>query len=114
MVTDGQSAPPAYFSFDANLNRENRPLLDEELPPPPMSIDEIVRAQRQGAVVLDTRDPNEFAVGHLLGAINVGLEGRYAEFGRRVIQPGASIVLVTDTGMETEAKNRLAVSVSTM
>ncbi|GJM37416.1 MAG: MBL fold hydrolase [Acidimicrobiales bacterium] len=108
VVTDGQSAPPAYFSFDANLNRENRPLLDEDLLPPAMTIDEIVRAQRQGTVVLDTRDPNEFAVGHLLGAINIGLAGRYAEFAGGVIQPGASIVLVTDVGMETEAKNRLA------
>jgi len=108
VVTDGQTAPPAYFSFDANLNRENRPLLDESTLPPAMSITDVIRAQRQGAVILDTRDPNEFAVAHLIGSVNIGLAGRYAEFAGGVIQPGVSIVVVTDPGMELEAKNRLA------
>lgn len=108
VVTDGQTAPPAYFSFDANLNRENRPLLDESTPPVAMSLPDVIRAQRQGAVVLDTRDPNEFAVAHLIGSVNIGLAGRYAEFAGGVIQPGVAIVVVTDPGMELEAKNRLA------
>ncbi len=108
VVTDGQTAPPAYFSYDATRNRENHPILDEKLTPPRLDIDTVIRRQRTGAVVLDTRDPNEFAVGHLVGAVNVGLAGRYAEFAGGVIQPGAPIVLVTDPGMELEAKNRLA------
>ncbi len=108
VVTEGQSAPPAYFSYDANLNREVRPLLDEDSTPDALSIDDVVARQRRGAVVLDTRDPVEFARGHLVGSINIGLAGRYAEFAGGVIQPGAPIVLVTDPGMEREAKNRLA------
>jgi hydroxyacylglutathione hydrolase len=107
-VTDGLTAPPAYFSFDANLNREVHPILDEATPPSPLSIDDVVRHQRTGAVVLDTRDPNEFAVGHLIGSVNIGLGGRYAEFAGGVIQPGAPIVVVTEPGLELEAKNRLA------
>ncbi len=108
VVTEGQSAPPAYFSFDANLNREVRPLLDEDATPEPLTVDAVVQMQRRGAVVLDTRDPVEFAQGHLIGSINIGLAGRYAEFAGGVIQPGAPIVLVTDPGLEREAKNRLA------
>jgi hydroxyacylglutathione hydrolase len=108
VVTEGQTAPPAYFSYDANLNRENRPLLDEDSLAPSMTLDELIRAQRRGAVVLDTRDPNEFSVGHVLGAINVGLAGRFAEFAGGVIQPGTSIVLVADPGTEMEARMRLA------
>ncbi len=108
VVTDGQTAPPAYFSYDATRNRQNHPILDEKTPPPSLDIDTVIRRQRTGTVVLDTRDPNEFAVGHLVGAVNVGLAGRYAEFAGGVIQPGAPIVLVTDPGMELEAKNRLA------
>ncbi len=108
VVTDGQTAPPAYFSYDATRNRENHPILDEKSPPTPHDIETVIRRQRSGAVVLDTRDPNEFAVGHLVGAVNVGLGGRYAEFAGGVIQPGAPIVLVTEPGMELEAKNRLA------
>ena len=108
VVTEGQTAPPAYFSYDASLNRENRPLLDEEQVPDPLDMAEVLRWQRRGAVVLDTRDPVEFARGHLVGSVNIGMSGRYAEFAGGVIQPGAPIVLVTDEGTEREAKNRLA------
>ena len=108
VVTDGQSAPPAYFSFDAVRNREVHEILDETSRPPALRLAEVVRRQRAGAVVLDTRDANEFATGHLVGSINVGLGGRYAEYAGGVIQPGARIVLVTDPGLEVEAKNRLA------
>jgi hydroxyacylglutathione hydrolase len=108
VVTDGQTAPPAYFSFDAVRNREQHELLDESSVPPALELDDVLRRQRSGAVVLDTRNQNEFAVGHLAGAINVGLDGRYAEYAGGVVQPGAPIVLITDDGMELEAKNRLA------
>ena len=108
VVTDGQTAPPAYFSYDAVRNREQHELLDEASVPPPLPLADVLRRQRSGAVVLDTRNQNEFAVGHLAGSINVGLDGRYAEYAGGVIQPGAPIVLVTDDGMELEAKNRLA------
>ncbi len=107
-VTEGQTAPPAYFAFDAMLNRELRPLLDEQAAPTALSIDEVIGHQRRGTVVLDTRDPVEFAGGHLVGSINIGMAGRYAEFAGGVLQPGAPIILVTDDGMEREAKNRLA------
>ncbi len=106
-VTEGQTAPPAYFAFDAGLNREIRPLLDESASPPRLDLAATISAQRGGAVVLDTRDPNEFAAGHLIGSINIGMAGRYAEFAGGVLQPGGPIVLVTDPDMAREAKNRL-------
>ncbi|MGH1491925.1 MAG: rhodanese-like domain-containing protein [Acidimicrobiales bacterium] len=108
VVTEGQTAPPAYFSFDAMLNRENRPLLDEAVEPTAMPLTEVVKAQESGAVVLDTRDPNEFASGHIIGSVNIGLAGRYAEFAGGVLDPVSAIVLLTEHGMEREAKNRLA------
>ncbi len=108
MVTEGQTAPPAYFAYDATLNRENRPLLDETAPPPALTIEEVIAHQRRGALVLDTRDPASFALGHLIGSVNIGLAGRYAEFAGGVIQPGVAMALVTDPGQELEAKNRLA------
>ncbi len=108
VVTDGQTAPPAYFAYDADRNRHLHPVLDEKAPPPPLDMEQVVRRQRTGAILLDTRDPNEFAIGHLAGAVNVGMGGRYAEFAGGVIQPGAPIVLITEPGMELEAKNRLA------
>lgn len=88
VVTEGHSLPPAYFSYDAVRNREVHEILDEEASPSPLALKDVLRKQRAGAVVLDTRDPNEFAVGHLSGSINVGLAGRYAEYVGGVIRPG--------------------------
>lgn len=108
VVTAGQTAPPAYFAYDAKLNRELRPLLDESTPPTVMSLSEVLAAQEDGAVVLDTRGPEDFALGHITGSVNIGMAGRYAEFAGGVITPETSIVIVTEDGRELEAKNRLA------
>ena len=52
--------------------------------------------------------PPTFAAGHLAGAINVGLAGRFAEYVGEVVPAGTPIVLVADDGTEHEAKIRLA------
>ena len=58
--------------------------------------------------MVDGRSPDEFAQGHLRGAVNIGLAGRYAEFAGSVIEPEVDIVLVTEPGAELQGKNRLA------
>lgn len=107
VVTEGQSAPPAYFAHDAMLNRELRPIFDNAAPAD-LTMAEVIAHQEAGAVVLDTRDPNDFAAGHVTGSLNIGLAGRYAEFAGGVIEPGVPIVLVGDDGTATEGKTRLA------
>ena len=54
------------------------------------------------------RSPQYFALGHLRGSVNVGLQGRYAEYAGAVINPDEEIVVVTEAGTELEAKVRLA------
>ncbi|MFT7645917.1 MAG: hydroxyacylglutathione hydrolase [Candidatus Poriferisodalaceae bacterium] len=108
VVTEGQTAPPAYFSYDAGLNRAVHQMLDEAETPRAVELNEVLALQRTGAVLLDTRDPEEFALGHLIGSVNVGLAGRFSEFTGGVVQPGAPIVLISDDGRELESKNRLA------
>jgi rhodanese-related sulfurtransferase len=97
-----------YFPFAAVRNRQARPLFDEAVRVPALSIDEAVRHQRDGATVIDARDDLAFAAGHLRGSINVGLGGRFAEYAGEVMRPGTPIVLVTDPGHEAEATVRLA------
>ncbi len=107
VVTEGQSSAPGYFGFNAGLNKADRELLDTE-PPRALSLDEVLGAQADGAVVIDTRDSADFARGHLAGSINVGLDGRFAEYVGTVVTPGTPIVIVADPGGESEAKLRLA------
>jgi glyoxylase-like metal-dependent hydrolase (beta-lactamase superfamily II)/rhodanese-related sulfurtransferase len=108
LVTEGQSVAPRYFGFDAQRNRETRALLDETAPPPALTIDEVLDLQAGGAVLLDTRDPQDFAAGHLRGSRNVGLGGRFAEYAGDVVRPDDRVVLVGEPGTETEAMVRLA------
>ena len=107
LVTEGQPPAPGYFIHDATLNKMQRPLMDEAAPPQPMSWEQVQAAMEAGALLVDGRDPVEFAHGHLKGAVNVGLEGRYAEFAGSVVPVDADIVLFVEPGAELEAKNRL-------
>jgi hydroxyacylglutathione hydrolase len=107
VVTEGQQAAPLYFAFDATMNKQDRPLLDETEAPRPLTIDEVLDLQRDGAVVVDTREGTDFAAGHLRGSVNVGLSGRFAEYTGDVVRHDETIVLVSDPGTELEAKIRL-------
>ena len=79
LVTEAQPPRPHYFEFDAQLNRQLRPLLDAEAPPV-LTIDDVMTLQVSGVILLDPREPTDFAAGHLKGAVNVGLGGRFAEW----------------------------------
>lgn len=107
-VTQGQSVAPLYFAFAANRNRELRELLADDIQIATLTIDQVLAHQREGAIVLDARDDMAFAAGHVRGAVNVGLGGRFAEYAGEVMSPGTPIVLITDPGHETEATVRLA------
>jgi len=108
VVTSGQATPPAYFAFDAELNRSMHALLDEAEAPRRLALDDVERHLADGAVIIDGRTPDAFAAAHLDGSINIGLGGRYAEFAGSVVDHDVDIVLVADPGGSTEAKNRLA------
>ena len=107
-MTEGQPPAPSYFVYDAILNRKDRALLDEDALPNAVDLAEFDRLVAGGAVVLDGRDPDTFGRGHLMGSLNVGLNGRYAEFAGSIVPSDVDIVLVVDDGFELEAKNRLA------
>jgi rhodanese-related sulfurtransferase len=108
VVTEGQPPAPGYFIYDAQLNSQNRPVLDERELPSRLSVEEVVALSQKGTVIIDTRDPQLFATGHIVGSINIGFAGRYAEYAGAVVTPHDDIVIVTEGGQELEAKVRLA------
>jgi glyoxylase-like metal-dependent hydrolase (beta-lactamase superfamily II)/rhodanese-related sulfurtransferase len=108
VVSEGQPVAPLYFSYAADANRRDRDLLDDHAAPPLLDVASLLRCQREDAVVIDTRAPEVFASGHLRGAVNVPLDGRFAEYAGDVARAGQPIVIVTDRGRETEARVRLA------
>ncbi|MCU1380257.1 MAG: sulfurtransferase [Acidimicrobiales bacterium] len=103
VVTEGQSVPPPYFAFASTENRRAHSLLDDVVLPRLHLAD-----VPDDAVVLDCRAAETFASGHLRGSLNVGIDGRFAEYVGDVVAPGRPVVLVTDPGREDEARVRLA------
>jgi len=109
LVTANQPDAPAYFAYDALLNRSEHRSLDEVLRESlrPFSLEFVLRLQNKGAQILDTRPAESFADGHLAGAVNIGLDGRYATWAGTVLDKDHSIVVVADPGEEEESIKRL-------
>jgi hydroxyacylglutathione hydrolase len=108
LVTAGQPSAPNYFAYDAVLNRKNRDLFREAAVPRPLTAAEFLSARAAGAVVLDARDPQEFATGHVRGALNVPADGRFAETAGMVVEPGDQLLVVAPQDREDEVVTRLA------
>jgi hydroxyacylglutathione hydrolase len=109
LVTTDQPEAPAYFTYDAVLNSRERPTLDQALARElqPLTLDQLLAAQRSGAQVLDTRDPAEFASAHLAGSINIGLGGQYATWAGTILDATQPIIIVAQPGAEVESAMRL-------
>jgi glyoxylase-like metal-dependent hydrolase (beta-lactamase superfamily II) len=109
LITRDQPKAPAYFGFDAKLNRRSRPTLEAALAreQAPLSLDAVLRAQAGGAQVLDVRDPDAYAAGHLAGSTNIGLQTRFASWAGALLTPTRPIVIVAEPGHEEEAALRL-------
>ncbi|GAB2811688.1 rhodanese-like domain-containing protein [Actinocorallia aurea] len=108
IVTAGQSAAPGYFAYDADLNRRERELFDPTSAPQALGVEDLLARRAAGAAVVDARDPQEFAAGHLRGAINVPADGRFAEQAGTVLPLGAELLVVAPEGREEEIVTRLA------
>jgi hydroxyacylglutathione hydrolase len=108
-VTADQPDAPAYFIYDAVLNSEERPTLDQALAREmnPLTLDRVLELQAGDAQILDTRDPGEFAATHLAGSINIGLVGLYATWAGTVLNRKHPIVIIADPGQEDESAIRL-------
>ncbi|MBW5481821.1 MBL fold metallo-hydrolase [Streptomyces bambusae] len=108
IVTAGQSAAPGYFVHDAILNRKDRALFDPAAAPRPLNAEEFTELRAAGAVVVDARDPQEFAAGHLRGAVNVPADGRFAEQAGTVLPADTDLLVVAPQNREEEIVTRLA------
>jgi hydroxyacylglutathione hydrolase len=108
IVTEGQPSAPGYFLYDAIQNRRQHQVFDAALAPVPLTLDEVVAKQAAGAVVIDARDPQEFAAAHLAGSVNVPADGRFAETSGTVVGADQEIVVVAPQDREEEIIVRLA------
>jgi glyoxylase-like metal-dependent hydrolase (beta-lactamase superfamily II)/rhodanese-related sulfurtransferase len=110
-VTDGLAAPPQYFPINARINKEGYESIDELLHAGLKAVPVAVFKQlmaKDDSIVLDTREAMLFTEGFIPSSINIGLNGRFAEWAGSLLSFDKPILLVTEPGKERESVVRLA------
>lgn len=108
----GLTAPPGYFPQNVLMNIKGYDSFDQvidraEQPMDPEAFE--MAANATGALVLDTRNDEEFARGFIPNSVNIGLEGNFAPWvGEMIPDVKQEILLIAEPGKEEEAITRLA------
>jgi len=108
----GLTTPPGYFPQNVLMNIKGYESLDTvmqrgESPLSPEAFE--AAANETDALMLDTRDSEDFALGHVPNSINIGLEGNFAQWvGEMIPDVKQQILLITYPDKEEEAITRLS------
>jgi len=107
-VVSGLPVAPAYFAFNARMNRDGPPVL-EGIPPNPPALAPAAFDARltAGAWAIDLRSQTEYAAGHVAGSVNVSVRGRLDTWIGIVVPFEAGLLLVGSDDEVTEATFRL-------
>ena len=111
-VTSGLMPPPAYFPLNVMMNKQGYDSIDEVLKRGQHALSPRAfetAANETGAMILDTRHAETFAIGFVPNSINIGIDGNFAPWvGALIPDIKQEILLVTDPGREKEVVTRLA------
>jgi len=104
-VTANLPARPSYFLQDAEINRSGAETLTDRPPLPEFTPAQMQALLDQKANVVDVRPPEQFAVGHIAGSINIALSGQFATWAGTILGLGSKPVLVAETDAQIEEAN---------
>lgn len=111
-VTDGLLPPPAYFPENVMMNIKGYESLDVVMERgmsalSPEKFEET--ANQNDALILDTRNAQNFCEGFIPNSINIGVDGGFAPWvGALILDIKQPILLITDLGREEEVITRLS------
>lgn len=108
VVTGGQPTAPAYFVYNATLNKAERSVRDTDAAIPVLTDEQVDEALADGALLVDARDQQEFAAGHLKGAISIPSDGRLAETVGTVLEPSQRFVIMAPEEEVQDVATRFA------
>ncbi|WP_268121833.1 MBL fold metallo-hydrolase [Roseivirga pacifica] len=112
-VTDGLLPPPQYFAQNVAMNKSaETDGVDKILETGNVGLDVETfeaMANHEGALVLDTRNQQEFAKGFVPNSIFIGITGSFAPWvGALITDLQQPIVFLADEGREEEVVTRLS------
>jgi rhodanese-related sulfurtransferase len=110
-VTEGLLPPPAYFPMNVKLNKEGYGNVEDIISNAKAlsAKDFELLANETNALILDVRNENEFASGHIPNSIFIGINGAFAPWvGALILDFKQPILLVTPLDKEAETIKRLS------
>ncbi len=109
-VTENLGEPPRYFSMNARINKIGYEPLEEILDKSnlALSLKAFQAILDKGGKILDSRDPSSFEMGFIRNSINIGLDGRFAEWVGKLILEHEPVLLITPERKEEETILRMA------
>ncbi len=109
-VTEGLGTPPPYFPINASINREGYSSLDSLLDKglQALTVAEFKAQINDNTLIVDSRNPADFTFGFVPGSVNIGLNGRYAEWAGTLLSFENPILIVAEPGKEKESLIRLS------
>jgi len=87
---------PDYFFRLREVNRAGPRLVREIPPPPALTPDAFERARDDGAVVIDVREPEAYADGHVFGSISIPFREVFATWLGWIVPDGEPLLFVID------------------
>ncbi len=111
-VTSGLLLPPAYFPLNVMMNKEGYESIDAVMERGKQALEPDAfeaAANETGALLLDTRAPQTFAMGFIPNSINIGIDGGFAPWvGALIPDIKQKLLIVADEDREEEVITRLA------
>jgi hydroxyacylglutathione hydrolase len=85
---------PAYYAHMAAINRRGPRVLGRLILPPALDPAGFEAAAAAGATIVDARDRDSFAAGHVAGSLNIELDGTFAGYVGWLVPFGSPVVFV--------------------
>lgn len=111
-VLTGLTPPPGYFPQNVLMNIQGYQNIDAvvkkgTLPLDPNDFEAI--AKKTQAILIDTRDPQDFTKGFIPGSYNIGIDGSFANWvGTTIINTKQPLLVIAEQGRQQEVATRLA------
>lgn len=111
-VTEGLAVPPSYFPLNVQMNKHGYTAIDTVMERGNRALNPVafeLEAEANNALVLDTRNADEFSKGFIPNSINIGLGGQFAPWvGEMITDIKQPILIVATDGKAEETAIRLS------
>ncbi|MDP3712381.1 MAG: rhodanese-like domain-containing protein [Mycobacteriales bacterium] len=101
-LLDSLGSYPAYFGRLGELNRRGPAVLSGTPGLAPLTVEQVVGLQGEGAQVIDARPITEFAAGHVPGSLSIELRAAFATWLGWLTDPTRPVVIVRNPDQDPD------------